>query len=274
MDTNLTSTESSAASLQLAVYESTPITAWDFAEIKGQLERALSSFSNIIYTDDSIQSAKDDRSRLKKVKDVFEAARKDYKKQCMVPYEAVETKVKELTGLLDAQIAAVDAAVKEYEARMKAEKETAIRAYYDKKAEPLGALARLLYEKLFDQKWLNASTPRSTYEKEIVLKINAALQDVNAIRALNSPYETTLLEFYGETASLEAVKEKDAELRTAAEKAGFSKEVSVQPAPTEPEPQAAAGTDGVTLLALKASGWQLTRVKDFLTALGIEFEIR
>ena len=272
MDTNLSSTESSAASLQLAVYESTPITAWDFAEIKRQLERALSLFSDIIYTDDSIQSAKDDRSRLKKVKDVFEAARKDYKKQCMAPYEAVEPKVKELTGLLDAQIAAVDAAVKEYEARMKAEKEAALRTYYDRKAEPLGALAGPLYEKLFDPKWLNASTPKSKCETEILMKINAALQDVAAIRALNSPYLKTLLDCYGATASLDAVKEKDAELRAATEKAGFASTVASEPVAAAPE--APANVDGETILALKASGWQLARVKDFLTALGIAFEVR
>ena len=255
--------------LQLTAYESTPITAWDFDAIKAELARAVSVFASTVYTDESIKSAKEDKARLKKVKDVFEGARKEYKKQCMAPYEAVESKVKELTSLLDRQIAAVDAAVKDYDARMKEEKAKSVKAFYDKKSAPLGEMADQLYDTIFDPKWLNASTPKSRYEAEILGKINTALQNVAAIKALNSPYQDTLLDLYAQTGSTEAVKEKESELRETVARAGIS-----VAAPSAPEQETMNRAEGETLLALKVSPWQLAKVKDFLTALGIEFEVR
>ena len=258
---------------QLTVYESTPITAWDFDSLKAQMEQALSYFDGLVYTDESIKSAKDNKARLKKVKDVFETARKDYKKQCMAPYEVIETKVKELTELIDRQITAADTAVKDYEARAKEVKEKEARAFYDLKAKPLGDLADRLYPVLRDPKWFNASTQKSVYEKEILFKINAALQDIRAIQALGSPFEATLFEVYAGCGSLEKAKEKDAELRAAAERSGLSAQAAHVPVSVEP-PTQTAKTEGETLLRLKASQWQLARIKDFLTALGVEFEVR
>lgn len=256
---------------QLTVYESMPIATWDFDSLKAQLEQALSFFDGLVYTDESIKSAKDDRSRLKKLKDVFETARKDYKKQCLAPYEAVEAKVKELTGLIDRQISAADAAVKDYEARAREEKEKEVRAFYDLKAKPLGDLAEMLYPVIRDPKWFNASTQKSVYEKDILFKINAVLQDIRAIRELASPYEATLLEVYAATGSLEKAKEKDAELRASVEKAGIAPPQAEAPAMQTAAPEK---RDGETVLSLKATPWQFARIEDFLRALGVEFEVQ
>ena len=90
-----------------------------------------------------------------------------------------------------------------------------------------------------------------------------------AIKALNSPYQNTLLDLYAKTGSPEAVKEKESELRETVARAGIS-----VAAPSAPEQETMNRAEGETLLALKVSPWQLAKVKDFLTALGIEFEVR
>lgn len=99
------------------------VTKWDFPAIKAELERRLADYADLVYTDESIGAAKDDRATLRKVKKNIDDARKAYKKKCMEPYEAMEPKLKELMELIDQQNYAIDHVVKDYEARKKSEKE-------------------------------------------------------------------------------------------------------------------------------------------------------
>ena len=258
----------------LIIFEKDSIADWDFDTYTAKLDQALSVYDSVIYTDESMKTAKDDRAQLKKYKTEIENKKKEYRKECLAPYEALEPRIRELTALLDGRIERIDAAVKEYEERTKAQKEKQIRAYYDKNAALLGSLADKLFEKLADPKWMNASTTKSRYESEIQARIGAAIRDISAVRAMNSPYFDTLIELYAETASLDAVREKDAELRSAVEQAGIvGKSVPVTDEQTVQKTQEPEDGD-VTLLAIKASAQQLARVKDFMRALGIEFEVR
>ena len=44
------------------------VTKWDFPAIKAELERRLADYADLVYTDESIGAAKDDRATLRKVK--------------------------------------------------------------------------------------------------------------------------------------------------------------------------------------------------------------
>lgn len=82
--------------LQIVNLENTDIAHWDMAMLKAQLEQRLAYYKGMVYTDDSIKSAKDDRTTLNKAKKVIEDARKAYKAKCLEPYEAMEPQIKEL----------------------------------------------------------------------------------------------------------------------------------------------------------------------------------
>ena len=56
--------------LQIVNLEQTDITAWDFAKIKEELAHTLSQYRSIVYTDDTIQSAKNDKATLAKAKNI------------------------------------------------------------------------------------------------------------------------------------------------------------------------------------------------------------
>ena len=52
--------------LQLIHLENTDISAWDFARLRFELQKGLDSYSGIVYTDDTIKDAKNDRAILNK----------------------------------------------------------------------------------------------------------------------------------------------------------------------------------------------------------------
>ena len=253
--------------LMVRKIENTEITTWDFPAIKAQLQRGLDEYASIVYTDDSIKDAKNDRSTLNKVKKAIDDARKAYRAQCLAPYEAMEPEIKELIEMVDQQRRLIDTTVKDFEARQKEEKEKAVRAFYDRKAGVLGNLADALYTTLFDPKWVNASTSKKKYEEAVIAAIDQASHDIQAIEAMQSPFVRTLTETYVSTRSMEKVSEKKAELETAAQNASisFSKPVSVPENPSSDQGE-------YTTLRIFANPRQLDSIMDFMKAIGVHYE--
>ena len=263
--------------LQIVSLENTDIVGWDFEQIKSQLEQRLEYYKNLVYTEDDIKSAKNDRSDLNKAKTVIENARKAYKAKCMEPYEALEPKIKELVGMIEVQRHLIDDTVKSFEDKKKKEKEVEIRSYYDKKSFVLGEYADRLYDKLLDPKWLNASTAKGKYEEGIQIAINNALNDINSIKAMNSPFVDTLIDVYIDTFSMERVETKNAELTEAHSKAKF-----VETPVSESEQTAGEirnlvsqtlSTDGSNMIKVYATKSQLVQITDFMKAIGVTYEI-
>ena len=169
--------------------------------------------------------------------------------------------------------------VKDFESRQKAEKELEVKAYYDKKAFVLGEYAEPLYAKLLDAKWLNVSTAKAKYEEGVQIAINNALSDINAIKAMESPFVDTLIETYLSSLSMEQVKAKNEELTAAHNKAGLSRtpvseNVSPIQAVQSQEVKPTANADEGTLLKVYATQYQLNQITDFMKAIGVTYEVQ
>ncbi len=265
--------------LQIVNLENTDITVWDFPSIKAELQRHLDTYAGIAYTDETIKDAKNDRTTLNKVKKVIEDARKAYKARCLAPYDALEPEIKELVDMVEKQRVLIDETVKDYETRQKESKELEVRKYYDRKAVILGNLADVLYPKLFDKKWTNATTARNKYEEGIMAAINTAAADVDEIRSMNTPFVDTLLEVYVETLSMEQVKTKQTELDEAAKKASLTtvEEAAVVlgspiEATVKAEQAPANAEDGVAM-KIYATQNQMNQITDFMKAIGVRYEL-
>ena len=258
--------------LQISGIERIDIESWDFEKIKSELEQALAVYKNMVYTDE--KSAKEDKSDLNKVKTAIENRRKEYKAQCMAPYNEVEPKIKELVTMIENQRKEIDDIVNEYTMRQKAEKESKVRNMYRKKAIELGELAEPLYEKILDKKWLNKSTSKVKYETEMVLAIEKAKKDIDEIHALNSPFVDTLIEKYVETVSLDDVISKNDELLTAANKAGMDNkdDDSVQQLIKEPIVNIDK-SEGI-IVKIFADQNKMNQIFDFMDAIGVTYEIQ
>ena len=263
--------------LQIVRLENTDISSWDFSVLRAELQRGLDSYAGLVYTDETIKDAKNDRSTLNKVKKVIEDARKAYKAKCLVPYDTLEPQIKELVDMVEKQRILIDETVKDFEMRQKEEKELEVRKYYDRKAIVLGNLADALYPKLFDKKWVNASTTRAKFEEGIMVAINGAAADIDTIRGMNSPFVDTLLEVYAQTLSMDQVKAKQTELEDAAKKASLTtiEEAAATIGASVPAAvqTVSANEDGSTTIRIYATQYQMNQITDFMKAIGVRYEL-
>lgn len=175
---------------------------FNFEELKNELSANLEKYNNIVYTDESIPDAKKDRANLNKFKDVIETERKRIKNLCMKPYNDFEVKVKELTGLIDKPIQAIDTRVKSYEQQKKDAKKVEIETFF---SANIGDLISLLpFEKVFSEKWLNATVSLKSVQEEIKQIIEKVNLDLKTIKDLNSEWELTLIDTYLQTLDISA----------------------------------------------------------------------
>ena len=156
---------------------------FNFDELKTQISESLSKYEKLVYSEDSIKEAKEDRAKLNKFKEALETRRKEIKSLCLKPYNEFEAKIKELTGLIDKPILAIDTQVKNFEENKKEAKMSDIISFYE---EVIGDLKELLpLEKIFNQKWLNSTVKFAAIEKEMLEKIAKVNGDLKVISDLN-----------------------------------------------------------------------------------------
>ena len=262
--------------LQIVKLEETEITGWDLDELKTELKRGLDAYAGLVYTDENIKDAKSDRATLNKVKKVIDDARKAYKSKCLEPYEALEPRIKELVEMVEKQRLLIDDTVKEYETRQKDAKEVEVKKYYDRKAITLGEYAEALYPKLFNKSWVAASTARNKYESEIIEAINNAWNDLNAIKAMKSPFAESLIAVYVDTLSLEQVNAKKTELEEASRKANLVSEtggvLTTNITATENNDGKNANLEDGIAVKLYVSQSQMNQITDFMKAIGVRYE--
>lgn len=173
--------------MELVIYKPTegnplPPVEWNFPELKKWLEDGLMSYRGRVYDETQIKEAKKDAANLRKLAAAIDSKRKDMKARYLEPYAAFEAQAKELTGMIDTQVAEIAAQINAFDEARKAEKLEHIKLLYK---EIMGDLSELVpYEKLHSKRWLNATTTMSAIEGDIIEKaesIRAALASIDAL---------------------------------------------------------------------------------------------
>lgn len=184
---------------------------WNSEEIRKQVQMMMSAYTDVVYTEDTMKAAKDDRATLNKFKKVIEDRRKEVKKKCMEPYEQFEKEVKEITALIDKPIGMIDSQIKEYEEKQKAEKKSQIQAAYD---ESIGEFVNdLPFERVFDTRYLNATFSLSKAMSEVIEKIEKFKTDIATIDSLDSKHKLNVRDVYVRTLDLSQAMAEDRRLR-------------------------------------------------------------
>ena len=175
---------------------------FNYDDLQKWITEQVEKYQNLSYTDETIKVAKEDRAALNKFRERIDAARKDVKKRYLEPYNNLEEKVKKLLALIEEPAAAIDTQVKEYEERKKSEKEEQIKEYFN---AVVGDLSKLLsYDKIFDKKWLNATTNIKSVQTQIDQIIEKVKFDLQTIKDLKSEWELTLIDTYLQTLDIAA----------------------------------------------------------------------
>lgn len=154
----------------------------------------MEKYQNLIVTEDAIQNAKKTKADLNKFRTAIEDERKRIKNLCLEPYNAYELKIKELVGLIDKPINAIDTQIKNFEDDQKENKRLEIAKFYD---ENIGELNDLFsFVDIFNGKWLNSSVSMKSIKEEISQKLERIRLDLNVITGLKSEFEITIKDFY------------------------------------------------------------------------------
>lgn len=188
---------------------------FNFDELKGELQSRLSYYNGLVVTPDTIKESKTDRANLNKLREALDTRRKEVKKQCLVPYTEFEARVKELTALIDAPIAAIDNQLKAYDDAKKAEKLQAIREYYSANVDPYLQTVIPL-ERIQRNDWLNATKPIKKVQLEIIEIVAKTTADLDVLNGMPSDeYTTAVRAKYMETLDITATLAYKKELQRA-----------------------------------------------------------
>lgn len=177
--------------------------------LKEALAEEIEIYKNLIVTEDNIQASKRDLAALRKIRTQIDDRKKAVKKAFIEPYTQFENEVKEAFAILDEPINHIDSQIKEFEEQRKAEKKEHCREVY---LAAIGDMADFIpFERIFNEKWLNATAKDKDITDTIETEIIRVKNDLNAIHALGSEIENECIEAYKVAGTLTAAIQRNSD---------------------------------------------------------------
>lgn len=170
---------------------------WNKEEFEGWMQELSARYADtVIVTPDDYKASKADRAELNKVAKAISARRVEVKSAILEPYTVFEEELGKATADVDKITARIDKSIKKYEAEEKEKKKSAIRKIFDNEVRqpfyeevPASEMAFLDFERIFDQKWLNASAKMPAVEKELNEKLAKVENGLRAILTMDTAPE-------------------------------------------------------------------------------------
>lgn len=153
---------------------------FNYEELKTELTSKVSFYETLVYTDDQVKDAKADRATLNKLKKTLNDERIRREKEYMQPFNEFKAQVNEIIGIIDKPIAVIDKQVKEFEDQKKANKQKDIEELF----AGMGFQSFVTLEKIWDPKWLNASTSMKSIEEQMRARMYQIGDDVYTLSQL------------------------------------------------------------------------------------------
>jgi hypothetical protein len=152
---------------------------FNYLELKKELGDKLEIYKNIVYTEDTMKTAKEDRAKLNKLSKAINDKKIEIKKDVLKPFEDFETKAKELMGMIDTAVSNIDLQVKAFDQKKKDEKLQEIVTYFN---ENIGDFAELInFDLIFNERWLNATYSIKQIQEDINHIVTKTKQDLGVI---------------------------------------------------------------------------------------------
>lgn len=156
------------------------VISFNYDELKAEITAVADKYANCIYNEDGIKGAKADRADLNRVKKALNDDRIRREKEYLKPFDDFKTKINELISIIDKPVKLIDTQIKSYEEQQKQNKKQSIIEYFDTLAKP----EWLNFDRIFNEKWLNASVKMSAIQDEINAKLEQIQNDLNTLSKL------------------------------------------------------------------------------------------
>lgn len=155
---------------------------FNYSELKAWIADRSHEYSTIVYTDDDIGQAKEDRADLNRLKKALNDRRIQIEKEYMKPFGEFKAQINEIIGMLDEPAKLIDQRVKEYEQAKKDEKAEEITAYFDGITEKPEWLK---IGQIWNAKWLNATKSMKSIREEINLALEGIKGDLATLAEIH-----------------------------------------------------------------------------------------
>ena len=188
----------------------------NMAEIKEYALEMKRYYENLVFNEEQVKEAKDERANVNKVYKKVADYRKGTVDKFNKPLEEFVKTAKETERILKEASNCIDVQIKKYEEEEKQAKKKDCETLFD---SLVGDLLELIsFEKVFDNRWLNKTTKMTEVEQDIkntIEKVNTGLQ---AIKELNSEFETELINTFLTDYDLSKAIMKNTQLKAQKEK--------------------------------------------------------
>lgn len=175
-----------------------PAEIGNFDEVKAAISEALEQYSaEAIVTEETVKDAEKTRAHLRRVKDQVEQYRKDAKAAYLEKFGTLEAQCKELSGMIEQPITAIDTKIKEFENAENEKKYRELEVFFASVNPP----EWLVLQDIISQKWKNktATLPKLRQEiSEAVCKVEDDFAEIEKMYG-ESPLWTAISDKFKDT---------------------------------------------------------------------------
>lgn len=221
--------------LKVNEYKLPEAISFNFEELKTQIAAKTEQYTKIVYTDDNIKAAKEDRADLNRLKKALNDERLRRQREYLAPFEQFKKQIDEVIAIIDKPVQAIDVQIKQYEAIKQDEKKMKIQELFDSMLFPDFVK---LDEKIFNPKWLNATVTMKQIEDSLQETKTQIIANCQTLAGLPS-YSHEAVIYYQRTLDMAGALGKVRELseiETAKKKMIEEETKSAEPAPTSTTP--------------------------------------
>ena len=141
-----------------------PAEIGNFEEVKAAISEALAQYStDAVVTEETVKDAEKTRAHLRRVKEQVEQYRKDAKAAYLEKFNRLESQCKELSGMIEQPISAIDSKIKEFESAENEKKYNELETFFGS----IGAPEWLRLDDVLNPKWKNKTATVSKLRQEI-----------------------------------------------------------------------------------------------------------
>lgn len=166
----------------------------NIAEAKEYALSLKEYYGTLVFNDDQLKEAKDERASINKLVKSIADYRKNIVAEFKKPIEQFETTAKETEKILKETSDFVDVQVKNFENKEKEKKMEEIEKIYNAQIEELKDVISI--NQLFNDKWLNKGTTLQSIEDEIKSRLDDIRSGLKAIEELHSEFELEIKNTY------------------------------------------------------------------------------
>ena len=166
--------------LKMAPYSIPEAPVFNYDELKTAITEKAAMYETVVYTEDQVKTAKEDRANLNRLLKALNDERIRQEREYMQPFNAFKTQINEIIAIIKKPIAAIDMQVKEFEEKQKEAKFTQIEDFFNSCELP----APVKFLQILDNKWLNASVSMKSIQEAITERLVQMESDLSVIRQL------------------------------------------------------------------------------------------